>query len=477
MMDERSRTTFSDQMPDSDERQTKRREGNANETLERDRISAMPDPILAHILSFLPTKEAVKTGTLSHRWLYVWTYVTKLNFIDEYDCSTDFVKIVDQTLIFHSGCNIREFEACFNYDNTFATSVDRWIRFATRGNVEELSLNLYNENHDPNDLYLLPQHVYKNSSIMKLNLEACGIVPNGTISWKSLKSLSIRETRLSEDVIQKILGGSPVLEFLELEGFDGFTRLNIGLASLRKLVLRNHRGAESSWLEISAPNLHFLIIEGNMNKKITRLMNIQSLVDCNLSFYDDKIDYGVHPIMVKQLLGSLGHVKNLIIGTWVLRALSGLQLDLKGSFCSPLSKCQSLILDFDGMEDCLFGIAGLVQNSLSLETLVIKMTMTIPFWLECRRFLPNLNCDFSKYWILRKASFDSLLHLKIVKVVGSLEWRCMFEIVKFLLDKASGLEKMVLSAQRGSPEELHQLAEKLLALPRSSLGAKVYVTD
>nr|XP_043625659.1 probable FBD-associated F-box protein At5g38565 [Erigeron canadensis] len=43
-------------------------------------ISQMPNDILLKILSFLPLKTAVITGSLSKRWRFVWPYLKRLDF-------------------------------------------------------------------------------------------------------------------------------------------------------------------------------------------------------------------------------------------------------------------------------------------------------------------------------------------------------------------------------------------------------------
>ncbi|KAL0741139.1 hypothetical protein Bca4012_082652 [Brassica carinata] len=47
-----------------------------------DRISGLSDELLVRILTFVPTKVAVSTSLLSKRWEFVWTWVPKLEFVD-----------------------------------------------------------------------------------------------------------------------------------------------------------------------------------------------------------------------------------------------------------------------------------------------------------------------------------------------------------------------------------------------------------
>jgi len=48
--------------------------------VEKDMISELPDAILHGILSHLPTKEAVRTSTLSKRWGSLWTELPSFRF-------------------------------------------------------------------------------------------------------------------------------------------------------------------------------------------------------------------------------------------------------------------------------------------------------------------------------------------------------------------------------------------------------------
>ncbi|KAK3027180.1 hypothetical protein RJ639_042446 [Escallonia herrerae] len=49
-----------------------------------DRISTLPDNVLTHMLSFVTTKDSVKTSILSSTWKYLWASVPSLD-LDELD--------------------------------------------------------------------------------------------------------------------------------------------------------------------------------------------------------------------------------------------------------------------------------------------------------------------------------------------------------------------------------------------------------
>ncbi|KAF7119399.1 hypothetical protein RHSIM_Rhsim13G0173400 [Rhododendron simsii] len=206
-----------------------------------DRITALPESVLVHILSFLPVRDAIKTEALSKRWQFLWTYLPSLLFrLDDYLATNaeGFVAFVDQTLSVFSFSKLEKFGVDFFYEPRFAPNVNSWTRFAAGKGVEELYLEFDSDDLDEDVRYELPQVLYTNSSFKRLGFSLCRVIPKGNVAWNSLKKLSIGYVKLSDGVIEKILAGSPVLEVLELCNYGGFSRLDLSNTSVKKLILR-----------------------------------------------------------------------------------------------------------------------------------------------------------------------------------------------------------------------------------------------
>ncbi|KAF7119969.1 hypothetical protein RHSIM_Rhsim13G0173200 [Rhododendron simsii] len=214
-----------------------------------DRISEFPDSILVHILSFLDIEDAVRTQVLSKRWRFLWTFLPCLLFYyNAFDDdggkgvdfrvarNTEFVTFIEKTLL-ASNCKLKKFEVDFYYDPHFASNVDSWTRFAAGKGVKELDLRLCPDATDSE--YELPQLLYDNSWFKELRFSHCRVSPQGNVAWYSLKKLSIGYVKFSNDVIERILAGSPVLETLTLESCQGFSRLAVTNSCVKKLILIN----------------------------------------------------------------------------------------------------------------------------------------------------------------------------------------------------------------------------------------------
>ncbi|GLT67352.1 hypothetical protein SLA2020_396670 [Shorea laevis] len=102
-----------------------------------DRISDLPDGVLCHFLSFLPTKVAVLTSILSTRWRYLYTLVSNPDFEmgfwdgndEEIDAekSKQFMNFIDRVLFFRNRPSIVNFRlACYQYVDPLRA--DAWIR-------------------------------------------------------------------------------------------------------------------------------------------------------------------------------------------------------------------------------------------------------------------------------------------------------------------------------------------------------------
>ncbi|KAE9461760.1 hypothetical protein C3L33_06320, partial [Rhododendron williamsianum] len=176
-----------------------------------DPITALPESLLLHVLSFLPIEDAVKTQVLSKRWLHLWTYSTSLVFLHDSDKSvSDFVTFVDRTLVLCNCSKLKKLGVRFAYEPDYASNVNLWTMFAMGKGAEELQLDFENvpwEIDEEVGYYLLPQLLYSKSSFKVLQFSKCNVMPKGVVCWNSLKKLSIGYAGLSEDVIQKILAG------------------------------------------------------------------------------------------------------------------------------------------------------------------------------------------------------------------------------------------------------------------------------
>lgn len=106
-----------------------------------DRTSSLPDPLLCHILSFLPTEDAITTSFLSKRWQHLWASFPNLTFRCRRswkEVLREFIGFVNGIVRRYGSSNLKKFSVDFDFLGLFADRISVWIRFATRHNVEEI---------------------------------------------------------------------------------------------------------------------------------------------------------------------------------------------------------------------------------------------------------------------------------------------------------------------------------------------------
>ncbi|XP_050289056.1 putative F-box protein At1g49610 isoform X2 [Quercus robur] len=523
-------TNNSEEEEEEDEdHQTKRRKHAPILEEGEDRISTLPDSVLLSILSFLPTKEAIKTGVLSKRWAYLWTSVSSLSFeLEEYysesclvksihdftrafdptsavDPIDDFTSAVDHTLLLHRAPKLTNFSVRFKYRTKLKARLDLWVWFATSAKVSQLSLHLSPPYYLDFDGYQLPQHLYTNEFVSEFNFSYCKVFPNGLLHWSSLKHLCIGQSAMCDDVIREVLMGSPRLESLELHDCWEFNRLDIVSESLRKLVIDSYvidmlkGNVRELELEIVAPKIHSLEILGNFEKIKCRIKDVSALVEAKLDFdmrkssecyfdddyysetykeyYEEEEDYKEYQDIVRDILDSVHHVKKLTVGNWCLMIVSIMSVQ---DLPSPLSKCQCLTIVTSMEKWSLPGIGILLQSSPYVETLNFDFPSSRP----PLKFLVS-RYDEVNHWKSKEIYFKFLLRcLKSIKIklfyFEGIHTKEFIFLVQFLLTNANVLEKMVITnalpmriSTSNMPLKSLQVALKLLNFPRSSPHAVV----
>ncbi|CAK9138055.1 unnamed protein product [Ilex paraguariensis] len=119
-----------------------------------DRFSNLPNCLIGHILSFLPTKYAVRTSVLSTKWKKMWTLISNLDFDDQLltlhpptnnsdQCKASFMKFVYRVLLLLETSNVNKFRirSCANFDVSY--DVNSWVSASLSRSVREIDLYLY----------------------------------------------------------------------------------------------------------------------------------------------------------------------------------------------------------------------------------------------------------------------------------------------------------------------------------------------
>ncbi|KAK4588938.1 hypothetical protein RGQ29_019801 [Quercus rubra] len=182
-------------------------------------MSDLPESLLTHILSFLPTQKAITTSILSSRWKDLWTLVPKLDInteelhpIDKHE-HNHFSRFLD----LHKAPYLRTCRITYDFADCCSNLVDTWVNHVAAREVEELDLVINRDNDEWKPLEL-PHRVYycKTLVVLKL-LGRIMIDPPPSFQFPSLKKLGLFRLAYKSDSFFRLLSGCPVLEDLSFE--------------------------------------------------------------------------------------------------------------------------------------------------------------------------------------------------------------------------------------------------------------------
>ncbi|GAU28181.1 hypothetical protein TSUD_313400 [Trifolium subterraneum] len=247
----------------------------------KDRLSSLPDELLEHILSYLPTKDAVATSFLSKRWKSqsLWRSQFNLHFDD---------------IHFPDAFAFREFfdSVITNRDNTqpiisFHLNCGRhgFYNAATTQGVQNISIPL------PIDVMTLPTFVLttKTLSVLKLKRVKLTLIKDLVVDLPSLKLLHLESVYFTyNQYIIKLLSGCPILE--EFEAKDLIVKYPLiptrsDALSLSNLVRANISSSpiiKLDWL----PNVHHLRIQALLQLRVS-ICKIYNAEFKSTKYYDN----------------------------------------------------------------------------------------------------------------------------------------------------------------------------------------------
>ncbi|CAN7006662.1 unnamed protein product [Brassica rapa subsp. trilocularis] len=322
-----------------------------------DRLTSLPDELLCHILSFLPTKSAVVTSALSKRWLNLWKLNPNLDIDDSVfihaedgkakreDIRQSFVGFVDRVLAMQGDSPITSFSLkCIT--GIHPDTVNRWICNVLKRGVSDLSLFTdFTCEDTEDDSYQLPRELFFSSTLVKLKLRSEHCVDwwwhAKSSSLPMLKSLDMDSDLIFCGEIEEFIPSFPALEELRMASMEWLEPyVTVSSATLRKLTLHG-TGCEEyvnpTSVSFDTPNLlvlsYFdLVAEDyplvNMNKLVHAVINlivtdkqVKRLRELN-NEEDDDDDVVLHFGNVVKLMNGIQNVQILSFTADTLEVLS-----------------------------------------------------------------------------------------------------------------------------------------------------------
>ncbi|GLU14428.1 hypothetical protein SLE2022_310000 [Rubroshorea leprosula] len=202
------------------------------------RITSLSDEVLCHIISFLPTEDAVRTSILSTRWKYLYLWISNLEL--KYKTNgkgtlVAFTNFVDGALLQFRRPSIHRF--CLNIwgnESIDPLHFDGWIQALLLHSIRDLDLFIHWDRR-----YGLPADLFTCETLVVLKLQLSNLflqVPL-RVCLPSLRVLDLYMFYDDDDFGEWLSFGCLALEDLVFQGtFLGFEcKLNVSNASLETI--------------------------------------------------------------------------------------------------------------------------------------------------------------------------------------------------------------------------------------------------
>ncbi|KAL3626594.1 hypothetical protein CASFOL_030143 [Castilleja foliolosa] len=430
-----------------------------------DRLSTLPDDILYHILSFLPTKISVSTSILSTRWRSIWAHVPTLDFNlgDNGTLSVGLPNIIIRVMSLHKTQTLDALRLSFPGCNDF--ELETIIIIAMSRNVKNLHFELDSEITLPRRLFTITTLVHLRISGFPCYYKTCRNVHLPCLKYLHLDYL---QCQVDED-LPRLLSGCPVLEELILDCVRFAEKksgcFNVSSSSLKRLMVIMLDSIYDSdddldcSVEIDAPALIYLNV--SLASRSISVSPMTSLVEAyiamNCRAMDDEDD---HYVSMVKFLHCLCHVKCLTLRGYYNQKFVDMAL------AGPIIRFDNLkkLVYYTSGDWHLFGKLLKVANNL-------KVLIVYNFSLLGSK---DIYCCWEEQVPACVSS-----HLKTIRIYGmtAVEYEHHY-MVRYLLENAKVLEKMkiYLECHSGSlSEQRMKLVEFLSSIVRGSEACELVV--
>ncbi|XP_043811733.1 F-box/FBD/LRR-repeat protein At5g53840 isoform X2 [Manihot esculenta] len=359
-------------------------ESEVNIVEKMDRISELPECIIHHIYSFLPTKDMAKTALLSKSWRSKRASYPNLDFDQSLfgeeleipgmhrrnakenneqnsvrKLRKKFIQFVDGTMqrFCDQDLYIQKFKLHMKIRQSHhAYLVQEWIRLAIKRRVREVSIHILMPVFMA---LLLPREIFACKSITVLKLSCCDLRAisfrdTSAVMLPCLLKLSLKHVSVGEFTVQYFLLGCPSIVHLSFKNCKGFfTNLYIpGPKSLKilKLIVVKREFKQLERVDIEAPTLERLTIHGDsVMTKVAKSRELKSLTIKGGDMVTDQLFRELiseHPLLETLDLDSCKRLERINISSRRLKSL-------KIRNCRYLEHCEIvtpnlLSFEFDG---------------------------------------------------------------------------------------------------------------------------------
>ncbi|ESQ51245.1 hypothetical protein EUTSA_v10017597mg, partial [Eutrema salsugineum] len=299
------------------------------------KISEFPDDLLIKILSFLPTKVAVSTSVLSKQWQFIWMWLPKLKFTNDYSNPIMLRDFISKYLPLHRAPVIESLHLKCNCESTEPEDIKQWVGIAVSRCVRELSIYrsvFYNA-------VFLPSSLYTCKSLVTLELDG-NILVNvpQMVLLPCLKTCKLQRVIYSnEDSLRMLLSHCPALEDLTISGIagDNMGALVVNVPSLKRSSLYKGKTCSSSDRNvIVTPSLKYFQVEDYRENVSYLIEHMPNREEADICVWQDIDKFLESMTSVKSL--TLRVLRPVYLPVVVFNQLEHLTLHISNNYWSKL---------------------------------------------------------------------------------------------------------------------------------------------